>query len=103
MARLVHVLQRRRVADAAPWGHDGGDRLRVELSADRQAKFCLVHDDSGLEPGIENIGEIRIGHRKIAETLKVLFELRHAADLASLPGIEEPLEKAPRVVMAIDG
>ena len=103
MARAVHVVERHGVADAAPRRHDGGDRLRVEISIDRQAEIRLVRDDGGLEPGIEYIGEIRVGERKITETLKVLFELRHARHVASLPGIEELLEKAPRVVIVIDG
>lgn len=52
---------------------------------------------------IETIGEIRFGYRggggEVAETVEVLLELRHAADLASLAGIEEPCEIVPRGVV----
>lgn len=85
----------RGVAHATPRRHDGRYGVGVEEACDGQSKVPLVKNNGGLELSIEHIGEILVGYREVAEAVEVFLELRHAVDVAPLPGVYEPVEIVP--------
>lgn len=91
------------VGDAAPRRHDGGYSLRVKFSGDLQAEVLLVTEDGGLELGIEGVSEVRRCFREseVSETVEVLFQFGHAADVAASLGVQELGEIVPRGVVRL--
>lgn len=104
LAVEIHVVSGRvhgtwHIGDAAPGQHDLWNGVGVEFTGDGEAEFFLVSYDGRLQSGVERIGQIRRGQGfEVPEALKVLLQLRHAADVAPPPGIDELGEAAPCVV-----
>ena len=91
------------VGDAAPRRHDGRYSIGVEFPCDWQAEALLVTEDGGLELGIEGVREVGrcFGESEVSETVEVLFEFRHAADVAASLGVQELGEIVPRGVVRL--